>query len=97
MRGTMGRCVPFFRAAMCIHVQSVEETTGGLSVPTQRQMLLVGQQQTDPVLQRSTLHASSIGLSDCYIYIMLFVLTDCFAVAIHCVADCDGVLLFIFC
>ncbi len=29
---------------------------------------------------------------------MLFVLTDCFvAVAIHCVADCDGVLLFIFC
>ncbi len=29
---------------------------------------------------------------------MLFVLTDCFvAVAFHCVADCDGVLLFIFC
>ncbi len=64
MRGTMGRYVPFFRATMCIHMQCVEETTGGLCVPTQCQMLLVGQQQTDPVLRHSTLHASSIGLSD---------------------------------
>ncbi len=34
--------------------------------------LRVGQQQTDPVLRRSTLHASSIGLSDSVTFTLFY-------------------------